>query len=185
MMDKIKSTAPLILFLIMMAIFAYVLSDNDRDPSEIHSQLIGRAAPDFTLERLDIAEISGNPTVALGQGKPVLVNFFASWCVPCRAEHDALMALKEQYNVTIIGISYKDKPAASAAFLQELGNPYSDIYVDIAGRTGIDWGITGVPETFLIGADGTVLYRHFGPIIGDGLEARLLPKYKAAVEAAL
>jgi len=107
-----------------------------------------------------------------------LVNFFASWCVPCRAEHDNLMKLAGELKIPIIGIAYKDDPKRSLAFLDELGTPFTKTAQDRDGRVGIDWGVTGVPETFLIDGDGIIRYRHWGPIVGDSMEKRLLPQLR-------
>jgi cytochrome c biogenesis protein CcmG/thiol:disulfide interchange protein DsbE len=104
----------------------------------------------------------------------VVINFFASWCTPCRAEHPVLMDMQAQ-GITIIGINYKDKPEAARAFIEELGNPFTDIGQDQNGRTGIDYGITGVPETFVIGADGKVLASWASPLDQRIVQDRILP----------
>ena len=98
-----------------------------------------------------------------------LLNVFASWCGPCRAEHPILTRLAEEDGITLIGINYKDKPEAAAQWLEELGNPYVAIGSDYSGRAGIDLGISGVPETFIIDADGIIRHRFAGPVVGDGL----------------
>ncbi len=163
-------SALVLLFLVMML--------SDRNPNEIDSVLIGRPAPEFSLVSLK----EGAPaltTADLKTGAPVLVNFFASWCVPCRAEHENLMALAGGYRVPVIGIAYKNDPDKARGFLTELGNPFSKTGLDLDGRVGIDWGVSGVPETFLIDGDGVIRYRHWGPIVGDSLTERLLPQLKA------
>ncbi len=163
-------TALVMLFLGMML--------SDRNPSEIDSVLIGRPAPEFSLPSL--AEGAAPlTTAALKTGEPVLVNFFASWCVPCRAEHENLMILAGKHRVPVIGIAYKNEADKARGFLTELGNPFSKTGLDLDGRVGIDWGVSGVPETFLIDGDGVIRYRHWGPIVGDSLEARLLPQLEA------
>lgn len=127
------------------------------DPRGVPSMLIGRKIPPFSLP--------GDPGFADADlaGRPILVNFFASWCVPCIEEAPVLMALK-QAGVPIYGIAYKDKPAATAAFLAERGNPYARIGRDDPGRVAIDWGVTGVPESYLIDRDGVARWRYVGPL---------------------
>lgn len=165
--------------LIVIAIFAvfYKMMDENRNPKEIKSVLIDKPVPAFSLPLL--GDDSKQFTEAdLKTGKPILVNFFASWCVPCRAEHDNLMRIAHEQGVPIIGIAYKDKPLRSQAFLDELGNPFKVAVKDEDGRIAIEWGVTGVPETFLIDGDGIIRYRHWGPIVGTSLEDRLLPKIR-------
>ncbi len=168
---------PLLVVAALVTLFlAMMLSD--RNPNEIDSVLIGRPAPEFSLPSL--AEGAAPLTTAdLRTGEPVLVNFFASWCVPCRAEHENLMILAGQYRVPVIGIAYKNEADKARGFLTELGNPFSKTGLDLDGRVGIDWGVSGVPETFLIDGDGVIRYRHWGPLVGDSLEARLLPQLEA------
>ncbi len=95
------------------------------------------------------------------------MNVFASWCVPCRAEHGVLTGLVENDGLRLFGINYKDKPKDATKWLAELGNPYERIGSDLNGRVGIEWGLSGVPETFIVGPNGTVLYRYVGPVVGD------------------
>ena len=170
----IKRFIPLVIVLGLFALFLARMNSGD-NPKELDSVFIGRDAPQFELASLQDGN-SPLTTADLKVGEPVLVNFFASWCVPCRAEHESLMVLAGKYRVPIYGIAYKDTPDRSRAFLTELGNPFSKTGIDQNGRVAIDWGVTGVPETFLIDGDGVVRYRHWGPIVGDGLEARLAPE---------
>ncbi|GFE63978.1 DsbE family thiol:disulfide interchange protein [Litoreibacter roseus] len=143
----------------------------DRDPSRIPSVLISQPVPAF-----DLPPVAGIDTPGLSQadlkgaGEIVLVNAFASWCGPCRAEHPILTRMAEGQGIKVVGLNYKDKPADAAAWLDELGNPYVRIGSDETGRAGIEWGLSGVPETFIVGADGTILYREAGPVVGDGLK---------------
>lgn len=143
------------------------------NPDELPSALVGRTAP-----LLSHVEPFGDMTPVTdadlsGPGLK-LVNFWASWCGPCRAEHPLLMDLNEG-GIPVIGINYKDTPANAEGFLAELGNPYDLIAADTSGRTGIDWGIYGVPETFLVGADGEILVRFPGPLTRDAFAKRLQP----------
>ena len=147
------------------------LSGN-RNPSQLPSVLIGKTAPDVTLPLLQDRQAE----LALGnfQGQPMLVNFFASWCAPCRAEAPALEQLSEQ--ITIIGIAYKDRRSDTTEFLQQHGNPFTAIGMDIDGRTGIVWGVYGVPETYLVDTAGLIKWRHAGPLTRDVITTQLLPQ---------
>lgn len=165
---------PLLVFAGLVVVFAVML-DSERNPQEIKSVLIGKPAPLAALPPLYTGKPPLDRADLMGRG-PVLVNFFASWCVPCRAEHAQLMALARDYQIPIVGIAYKDTPDNARAFLQELGNPFTRTVQDQDGRMAIEWGVTGVPETFLVDHDGIIRYRHFGPIVGDSLEKRLLPQ---------
>ena len=170
---------PLIIVFALFAVFLHMMTDEDRNPNEIKSVMIGKPVPAFTLPGLMAGE--GDITEDfLKSGKPMLVNFFASWCVPCRAEHESLMKAANEHGITIVGIAYKDRHADALAFLDELGNPYRRTALDRDGRLAIDFGVTGVPETFVIDGNGQIAYRHWGPIVGDGLETKLLPAYEAA-----
>jgi cytochrome c biogenesis protein CcmG/thiol:disulfide interchange protein DsbE len=161
---------PVVLFLAIAAYFLAAL-DSNRNPQEVPSVLVGRPAPDFTLAPL-LPDVPGLARADLDGGVAV-VNFFASWCVPCRAEHPLLARLAKDVGVPVFGIVWKDEPEAARAYLAELGNPYARIGVDQSGRTGIDFGITGVPETFVVGRDGRVCSRQWGPLTDDDSEQAL------------
>jgi cytochrome c biogenesis protein CcmG/thiol:disulfide interchange protein DsbE len=167
---------PPLLFLVFAAI-AYVGLVRD-NPDELPSALVGKPAP--SLERTVALRADPPPTAAdLAAPGVKLVNFWASWCAPCRVEHPLLEALAAE-GVPVIGINYKDQPENALGFLEELGDPYARIGADPTGRTGLDWGIYGVPETFVIGPDGTVLLRYPGPLTEAELDRRIRPVMEAA-----
>jgi cytochrome c biogenesis protein CcmG/thiol:disulfide interchange protein DsbE len=175
---------PLVLFALLAALFLLRLFAGDA--SRIPSALIGKPAPVFALPALDgLQNTPGLSTEDLKKGHVSLVNIFASWCAPCRQEHPVLMAiarderLKEK-GVEVYGLSYKDEPANSLGFLQEGGNPFTRIGVDPAGRTAIDFGVYGVPETFVIKGDGTIAYKFIGPLTASAVATVLLPEIEKA-----
>jgi cytochrome c biogenesis protein CcmG/thiol:disulfide interchange protein DsbE len=159
--------APLLILVALAALFAgYALK---RDPHVQPHALVGKPMPALTLPELD----SGRPApIRAGTEGPILVNFFASWCLPCEVEHPQLMALKAQ-GVTVIGVAYKDAPANTQAFLTRLGDPFAERLVDRDGRAGLEFGVTGVPETYLVGSDGVILAKHTGPLTPDAAEELL------------
>ncbi len=179
-MTRFLAFTPLVVALVFGIFFLWGLNP-DRDPNAIPSVLISQPAPDFALEPLPGLQVPGLSRADLvGASGPVIVNVFASWCVPCRAEHAVLTALAENEGYTLFGINYKDKPEDALRWLNDLGNPYTRIGSDLNGRAGIEWGISGVPETFIVGGDGTVLYRYVGPVVGEEAVAT----FRAALEAA-
>lgn len=162
---------PPILF-VAFALAAY-LGLKRENPNELPSALIGKAAPSLAeVSRFGSASAPSDDMLS-GPGVK-LVNFWASWCGPCRAEHPLLMELGES-EVPVVGINYKDAPGNAQGFLDELGDPYDLIGADETGRTGIDWGIYGVPETFVVGPGGEILFRHPGPLTRDVWDRRLAP----------
>lgn len=167
---------PILIVAALVAVFWAGLDPN-RDKSALPSALIGKPAPIAGLPALT----EGAPPLDLAayKGQLIAINFFASWCVPCRAEHPYLRQLSTEYSIPVIGIAWKDNPAAARAFLAELGDPYVATADDERGRTGIDYGITGVPETFLIDGAGIVRYRLAGPITGEVLTGEIGPAIKA------
>jgi cytochrome c biogenesis protein CcmG/thiol:disulfide interchange protein DsbE len=166
-----------LLYLIPVIVFAAVgiglAVGLTRDPGTLPSVLIDRPVPTFELPALE-GRADGLTSEDL-KGQVSLVNVFASWCVPCRVEHPVLMKLAES-GVAIYGINYKDPPDQAAAWLAELGDPFEKIGADRNGRVGIEWGVYGVPETFVVDAEGRIRYRHVGPIQARDLEQTLLPK---------
>ncbi|MCF3595043.1 DsbE family thiol:disulfide interchange protein [Rhodobacteraceae bacterium LMO-12] len=169
-MKRAIAALPILIALILGAFFLWGLNP-DRDPNAIPSVLIAQPAPDFDLPTVDGVDVPGlSRSNLIGNPTPVVVNVFASWCVPCRAEHAVLTRMVERDSVRLFGINYKDKPEAARGWLEDLGNPYERIGSDLTGRAGIEWGISGVPETFIVAGDGTVLYRYVGPIVGSEAE---------------
>lgn len=172
---------PLLLFacFAVIASIALVMTlSGERKPSELPSALIGKPVPPTELPSLYNPQAFVNIEAATSQ--PYLVNFFASWCAPCRAEAPALAILAKE--IDIIGIAYKDKPQDSQRFLTDYGNPYTAIGSDNEGSAGLNWGVYGVPETYLISADGLIIKRHAGPIDGDILREELLPLIRSLQE---
>ena len=166
-MKRIFYFLPLVVA-IVIGFFAFWGLTGDRDPSQIPSAMISRPVPDVALEPVAGVDRQGFSKADLeGQGL-TLVNVFASWCAPCRAEHPVLTRMAQQQGLRLVGMNYKDKPEDAADWLIELGNPYELIGADYSGRAGIEWGVTGVPETFIVSNDGIVLHRFPGPVVGDG-----------------
>ena len=183
-MRRIGVLVPLILFAALVGLFYVRLYGTD--PSELPSALIGREAPEFALPPLeglkhaDGSQVPGLSRSDLGQGHVTVVNVWASWCAPCRAEHVLLQRLSNMGRVRLVGIAYKDEPQNALGFLNELGNPFAAVGMDQKGRTAIDWGVYGVPETFVIGKDGRVAYKHIGPLTEASLTDVLLPEIEKA-----
>jgi len=152
---------PSIVFFFILLVFFYLLII-DRDPTELPSVLIEKKVPRFEAESLlDDKKFISTEEFA---NKTVIVNFFATWCKPCREEHPYIKRLSNTKGIKIIGINYKDNPQRTIKWLKELGNPYSNIAIDSNGQIGIDWGVYGLPETFIVNAEGIIKYRHVGPI---------------------
>jgi cytochrome c biogenesis protein CcmG/thiol:disulfide interchange protein DsbE len=161
---------PLIVFALLIPILVIGLS---RNPNELPSPFIGKPAPEFELPTL------ADPAVTVGtadfHGKAVLVNVWATWCVGCRQEHEFLLQLSRAGAVPIYGINWRDTRSEALRWLQQLGDPYIASADDREGRVGIDWGVYGAPETFLVGADGTVLHKHLGPLSWADWEQDFVP----------
>lgn len=173
---------PLIVFLALAALFFYRLGSGD--PSKLPSALIGRAVPKTDLPPLEGLSRDGRPVPGLSNdtfaGKVTLVNVWASWCVPCHDEIPFLARLAQDPRLQLVGINYKDQPDNARRFLNRYGNPFAATGVDASGRTAIDWGVYGVPETFLIGRDGKIAYKLVGPITAESLAQQLEPAIKTA-----
>mgnify|MGYP001314960950 CR=1 FL=1 len=166
---------PLVLLIALVSVFALSI---DRDSSLVRSVLIDKPAPQFTLPAVEGLDVPGFDRAAL-VGAPTVVNVFASWCIPCRDEHPLLEALKAETGMRFFGINHSDAPENARAFLAELGNPYDAVGMDRDRRVSIDWGVYGVPETFLVDAEGIIVYKHVGPLTAQAIETELLPALAA------
>ncbi len=171
-MRRLVFLLPILIVAVLVAVF-WIGLDPKRDKSVLPSALVGKPAPAVDLPALN----DGAPRLSLDgfKGQLIAVNFFASWCLPCRAEHPLLKQVTAEFGVPVIGVSWKDKPDASRAYIAELGDPYAATGTDESGRTGIDFGITGIPETFLVDAKGVVRYRLAGPLTPGNLRSDLAP----------
>jgi cytochrome c biogenesis protein CcmG, thiol:disulfide interchange protein DsbE len=172
--------SPLIVVGLLFSIFLFRLEQGG-DPSLVPSVLIGRPAPPTLLPALEGSGLPGIDTAEL-TGKPTLVNVWASWCAPCRAEHPMLEQLARDPRIRLVGINYKDKSENAVRFLGQLGNPFAAIGVDTKGRTAIDWGVYGVPETFLLGPDGVIRYKFIGPLDAESLKTKLMPEIEKVLK---
>ena len=173
---------PLAAFLVLVAVFLLQLFSG-RDVSEVPSALIGQPAPRTKLAPLDGTGLPGIDSAGF-KGKVTVLNVWASWCAPCREEHPALLGLSQDKRFSLQGMNYKDKPENAAGFLGALGNPYAAIGVDPSGRTGIDWGVYGVPETYVIGKDGRIAFKHVGPLSDRAIASELMPEIEKALAKA-
>jgi len=167
---RLSLLAPLAVFAGVAAVLAVGLTLN---PREVPSPLIGRPVPKFDLPPVK-GRTLGLASRDLG-GEVSLVNVFASWCVACREEHPLLMDLHKRGVLPVHGLDYKDKPDDAASWLAEMGDPYTRTGADLDGRVAIDWGVYGVPETFVIGRDGRIAYKKIGPITPRIMREKLLP----------
>ncbi len=177
---------PLIAFVVLAGLF-YMQLMSGKDASVIPSALIGQQAPSLDLPPLEGLARGGVPVPALSdaqtEDKVTLVNVWASWCAPCRQEHPLLMALAEDGRINVVGINYKDKTPNALRFLGELGNPYTAVGIDPNGIAAIDWGVYGIPETYLVGRDGTILFKQVGPFTPASVRNDLLPEIEKALSA--
>jgi cytochrome c biogenesis protein CcmG/thiol:disulfide interchange protein DsbE len=175
--------APLLIFVVIAGMFAFALTSGD--PRKLPSALIGRPVPatDFpALEGLveDGRPVSGFTSADLARGKVTVVNFWASWCTECIVEHPLLKGLASRTGVEIYGVNYKDQTAAARRFLGRYGNPYAAVGVDGTGRNAIEWGVYGMPETFIIDGAGKIAYKHVGAISAESVEKQLIPAIEKA-----
>jgi cytochrome c biogenesis protein CcmG, thiol:disulfide interchange protein DsbE len=174
---------PLAIFCTLALIFGFALRSGD--PSKLPSALIGKPVPAIALAGLEGLSdgtrlIAGFAGADLAGGQVSVVNFWASWCVPCVQEHPLLVALKEQTGVRLYGVNYKDQAAAARRFLGRYGNPFAAVGVDGDGRAAIEWGVYGMPETFVVDGQGRIAYKHVGPITAQTLEIKIIPAIRAA-----
>jgi cytochrome c biogenesis protein CcmG/thiol:disulfide interchange protein DsbE len=169
---RVLFLAPALALLILAGWFAVALKPG-RDPAFVPSALIDKPAPEFALPGL----IDTGPGLSRADliGQVSILNVFASWCLPCRAEHPVLMRLAREAGIPVYGLNWKDKPEAASAWLAELGNPFLRIGVDATGRAGIDWGVYGVPETYVVDATGVIRLKHVGPLSERDVEETILP----------
>ncbi len=180
--------APILIFGVLVAVFAFALQTGD--PSKLPSALIGKPVPEVAYAPLEGFVDAGRPVPGFGaadlaQGKVSVVNFWASWCTACIDEHPQLMALKKRGDVDIYGVDYKDQAIAGRRFLGRYGNPFYAVGADPTGRSAIEWGVYGMPETFIINGEGKIVYKHVGPISPTSLVERVLPAIaKAKSESA-
>jgi cytochrome c biogenesis protein CcmG/thiol:disulfide interchange protein DsbE len=169
-----------LLFLLPVLIFAgaavafWLGLAGDRRPDSIPSVLLDKPAPAFDLPAVEGLGVPGLKTADL-KGQVTVVNLWASWCLPCQAEHPLLVQLAQESGARLVGIDYKDKPADARAFLAGLGNPFAAVGADADGRAGIEWGISGVPETFILDSQGIVRFRWVGPLNAVDLKEKILP----------
>lgn len=165
-------------FFACLALIFLMRLDSGVDPSTVPSPLVGHSAPVFDLPPLDGVNMLGLKRADL-DGKVTIVNVFASWCVPCRQEGLVLAAIADEFGaggrVRLVGINYKDQPGNARAFLDEVGNPFTAIGVDQMGRAAIDWGVYGVPETFVVGPDGIIVHKFIGPLTAEIVASDLRP----------
>jgi cytochrome c biogenesis protein CcmG/thiol:disulfide interchange protein DsbE len=176
---------PLATFAALAVLFWFGLRSGD--PSKIPSALLGRPAPQTALPALDGLTINGNQVPGLDpnafKGKVSLVNVWASWCVPCHDEAPLLTQLGQDKRLQLVGINYKDGPDNARRFLGRYGNPFGIVGVDGNGRAAIEWGVYGVPETFVVGRDGTIAYKLVGPVTPENIDSVLKPEIDKALGA--
>lgn len=172
MMRSLKFVIPVVLFAILAIFLAVGLK---RDPREIPSPLIGKPAPEFNLPLLREPGQAFSPQAM--RGRVWLLNVWASWCVPCLVEHPVLLQIARENRLPIVGFNYKDEPANATAWLGKHGDPFATIVADRNGRTALDYGVYGVPETFLIDREGRIRFKHVGPLTPEVVSGKLMPLF--------
>ncbi|NIX75482.1 DsbE family thiol:disulfide interchange protein [Microvirga terricola] len=186
MAEAVAKPRSRLLFLLPVAVFVglaalFVFRLGGGDPSRIPSALIGKPAPAFALPALEGLTADGKPVPGFSnedlKGRVTVVNVWASWCAPCRQEHPLLVELAKDPSVRLVGINQKDNPDNARRFLGALGNPFAAVGTDSNGRVSIDWGVYGVPETFIVGPDGVIRHKHIGPLTPE-----TLPAFKARLK---
>jgi len=174
---------PVLIFAAVAGFFAMALRSGD--PSLVPSTMLGREVPKGVFPPIEGLMSNGKPepgfeSADLAKGRVSVVNFWASWCVPCIEEHPLIEKLKSTADVDIFGVNYKDRADAARRFIGRFGNPYTAVGTDLQGRAAIDWGVYGTPETFVVNGKGQIVYKHVGPISEDSLKTRLLPAIEKA-----
>lgn len=174
---------PVAMFFGLAIMFAFALFSGD--PSKLPSALIGRPAPKVDFAAMEGLLDAGKPVpgftaAELATGEAQLVNFWASWCIPCVQEHPMLLELKKRTGVSILGVNYKDETAAGRRFIGRYGNPYRAVGVDPLGRGAIEWGVYGMPESFVVDGKGRIVYKHVGPISNQSLTDKVIPAIEKA-----
>ncbi|MDE2361361.1 MAG: DsbE family thiol:disulfide interchange protein [Hyphomicrobiales bacterium] len=176
---------PLVAFLALGALFYFRLGAGD--PNQLPSALIGRPAPQTSLPPLEGLNAAGANVPGIQSsdfnGSVTLVNVFASWCIPCAEEAPLFVQLAKDKRVRVVGINYKDAPDNARRFLGRYGNPYQAVGVDASGRTAIEWGVYGVPETFIVGKDGKIAYKLVGPLTPDNIDSIMRVQIEKALKA--
>jgi cytochrome c biogenesis protein CcmG, thiol:disulfide interchange protein DsbE len=186
-LGRIVVAIPLVIFVALAGLLFFRLFAGD--PSVVPSALIGREVPQFDLPALeglerDGAAVPGFASADLAGHGVTLVNVWASWCVPCREEHPILTELARDERFRLFGINYKDSPENARRFLGRYGDPFAAVGADSSGRVGIDWGVYGVPETFVVDTDGRIAFKHIGPLTADSVSGVLLPEIEKALAGA-
>jgi cytochrome c biogenesis protein CcmG/thiol:disulfide interchange protein DsbE len=180
------AAVPVLVFVALVALFAVALETGD--PSRLPSTLIGKPAPAMAFPALDGLLEAGKPvpgftTGEIAKGGVSVVNFWASWCAQCAEEQGLLLQLRDQTGVTLYGVNYKDEPAAARRFLGRYGNPFSAVGTDANGRSAIEWGVYGMPETFVLNGKGEIVFKHVGAVTPESLAGKLIPAIEAARKA--
>lgn len=179
----VGAIAPLLIFVLFAGLFAFALTTGD--PTKLPSALIGQPAPQVTFEKIDGLveggqQLQGFSASDLATGKPIFVNFWASWCGPCVQEHPLMTQLKEKTGVDIYGVNYKDEAEAARRFIGRYGNPFTRLGRDPEGRGAIEWGVYGMPESFVVNGRGEIVYKHVGAMTPETMVTRIIPAIEAA-----
>jgi cytochrome c biogenesis protein CcmG, thiol:disulfide interchange protein DsbE len=172
-----KFLLPFAAFVALVVLFAFGLNPN-RDIHALPSPLIGKPAPQFALT--DVMDASRTVSNAALTGQIYVLNVWATWCIPCRQEHAELLAIAARHAVPILGLNYRDQRDKAKQWLEQLGNPYTAVAFDSDGRTSIDWGVYGAPETYLVNAKGEVIFKFISPMTEEVWEKEFLPRITAA-----
>jgi cytochrome c biogenesis protein CcmG/thiol:disulfide interchange protein DsbE len=168
---------PVVVFAALAALFWKGLSG---EPSKIPSALINKPVPEFTLAAVPGLDVPGLASADLKTGKVTVVNVWASWCAPCRIEHPLLTELAKRPDIALAGINYKDEPENAVRFLTTLGQPFAAVGMDRDGRAAVNWGVYGVPETFVVDGEGRIRYKHIGPLTPEAIAGKLSAEIEKA-----